>query len=54
MTTEISLPTLASLNYYPYIDDHGELIADFQGKIGVYAIFKIKISNLLAIPVIFI
>ncbi|MFN6228797.1 MAG: GIY-YIG nuclease family protein, partial [Dolichospermum sp.] len=40
MTTEISLPTLASLNYYPYIDDHGELIADFQGKIGVYAIFN--------------
>ncbi|MDB9492802.1 GIY-YIG nuclease family protein [Dolichospermum circinale CS-534/05] len=40
MTTEISLPTLASLNYYPYIDDHGELIADFQGKIGAYAIFN--------------
>ncbi len=40
MTTEINLPTLASLEYYAYIDDHGELIADFQGKIGVYAIFN--------------
>ncbi len=40
MTTEISLPTLASLEYYPYIDNDGELIADFQGKIGVYAIFN--------------
>ena len=40
MTTEISLPTLASLEYYAYIDDHGELLADFQGKIGVYAIFN--------------
>jgi hypothetical protein len=40
MTTEISLPTLASLEYYAYIDDHGEVIADFQAKIGVYAIFN--------------
>jgi hypothetical protein len=40
MTTEISLPTLASLEYYAYIDDDGELIAHFQGKIGVYAIFN--------------
>jgi hypothetical protein len=39
MTKEISLPTLASLKYFAYIDDHGEVIADFQGKIGVYAIF---------------
>ena len=40
MATEISLPTLASLEYYAYIDDHGEVIADFEGKIGVYAIFN--------------
>ena len=40
MTMEINIPTLASLEYYAYIDDHGELIADFQGKIGVYAIFN--------------
>ncbi|MFM6282207.1 MAG: GIY-YIG nuclease family protein, partial [Dolichospermum sp.] len=40
MTTEINIPTLASLDYHLYIDDHGELIADFQGKIGVYAIFN--------------
>ncbi|MDP5018278.1 GIY-YIG nuclease family protein [Anabaena sp. UHCC 0187] len=40
MTPEISLPILASLEYYAYIDDYGEVIADFQGKIGVYAIFN--------------
>ena len=40
MTTEIKIPTLASLEYYAYIDADGELIADFQGKIGVYAIFN--------------
>ncbi|MEY2911163.1 MAG: hypothetical protein RLZZ184_472 [Cyanobacteriota bacterium] len=40
MTTEINIPTLASLDYHLYIDDHGELIADFPGKIGVYAIFN--------------
>jgi hypothetical protein len=40
MTTETNLPTLASLEYYAYIDDDGEVIADFQGKIGVYAIFN--------------
>ena len=40
MTMEINIPTLASLEYYAYIDDDGELIADFQGKIGVYAIFN--------------
>jgi len=40
MTTEINLPTLASLEYHPYIDHDGEVIATFQGKIGVYAIFN--------------
>jgi hypothetical protein len=39
MTTEINIPTLASLEYYAYIDDDGEVMADFEGKIGVYAIF---------------
>jgi hypothetical protein len=40
MTTEINIPTLASLDYYSYIDDNCEVIADFEGKIGVYAIFN--------------
>ena len=40
MTIEIKIPTLASLEYYAYIDDCGEVIADFEGKIGVYAIFN--------------
>ena len=39
MTTEINIPSLANLEYSPYIDDHGLLPATYQGKIGVYAIF---------------
>ncbi len=39
MTTETDLPTLASLEDFPFIDEHGQLPEDFQGKIGVYAIF---------------
>ncbi|YAF93857.1 MAG: GIY-YIG nuclease family protein [Nodularia sp. CChRGM 3473] len=40
MTTETNFPTLASLEYFPYIDDSGQLPEIFQGKIGVYAIFN--------------
>ena len=40
MTTEINLPTLASLEYHAYIDNDGEVIVTFQEKIGVYAIFN--------------
>lgn len=40
MTTETNLPTLASLEYVAYIDDVGELPEQFQGQIGVYAIFN--------------
>jgi hypothetical protein len=32
-------PTLASLNYLPYLNEQGETIEDFAGKVGVYAIF---------------
>ena len=39
MTTEINIPSLANLEYIPYIDDQGRVIEAFQGKIGVYAIF---------------
>ncbi|MEB3338802.1 MAG: GIY-YIG nuclease family protein [Leptolyngbyaceae bacterium] len=33
------LPSLASLDYVPYIDESGVLPIRFQGKVGVYAIF---------------
>lgn len=37
--TSDNIPTLSSLEYIPYIDENGQLPAQFQGKIGVYAIF---------------
>ncbi len=40
MTTETNPPPLASLEYVAYIDDLGELPEQFQGQIGVYAIFN--------------
>ncbi|OUL20583.1 Nuclease subunit of the excinuclease complex [Nostoc sp. RF31YmG] len=39
MNTETNIPALATLEYVPYIDDTGQLPEQFQGKIGVYAIF---------------
>lgn len=39
MTTETNIPALASLEYIPYLDADGQLPAQFQGKVGVYAIF---------------
>ncbi len=39
MTTEIAIPSLFSLEYIPYIDTNGQLPEQFQGKVGVYAIF---------------
>jgi hypothetical protein len=32
-------PTLTSLNYLPYLNERGETIEEFAGKVGVYAIF---------------
>jgi hypothetical protein len=40
MTTETHIPTLASLEFVAYIDENGEFPEQFQGKIGVYAIFN--------------
>lgn len=40
MTTETANPSLASLEYIPYIDANGQLPDQFQGKVGVYAIFN--------------
>ena len=39
MTTQSKIPTLASLEYIPYLDENGSLSEDTQKKIGVYAIF---------------
>jgi hypothetical protein len=37
--TSIDLPSLASLEFLAYINDTGELPVEFQGSIGIYAIF---------------
>jgi hypothetical protein len=39
MSSQIDTPTLSSLEYLAYLDDRGQLPAQFQGKVGVYAIF---------------
>ena len=39
MTTQSEIPTLASLDYFAYLDENGSLSEDTQKKIGVYAIF---------------
>lgn len=37
--TSHDIPTLASLDFIPYLDSEGQLPEQFQGKVGVYAIF---------------
>ena len=39
MTNQVQIPNLENLNYLPYLDDNGCISEDWQGKIGVYAIF---------------
>jgi len=39
MTAPTENPTLASLEYVPYLDENGCISEDIRGKIGVYAIF---------------
>lgn len=39
MTSETTLPTLASLEFVPYLDETGHIPTQFEGKVGVYAIF---------------
>ena len=39
MKTDNEIPSLASLDYVPYLDDTGHLPAQLQKKIGIYAIF---------------
>lgn len=38
MTAGTDIPSLASLEYIPYVDADGHLPEQFQGKVGVYAI----------------
>lgn len=35
------MPSLSSLNFIPYLNDRGLLSDQFQGKVGVYAIFDV-------------
>lgn len=39
MTSTPNIPSLASLDYILYIDQNGQLTDQFEGKVGVYAIF---------------
>ncbi len=39
MTSQTEIPTLTSLDFAPYIDAAGQLPDQYQGKVGVYAIF---------------
>lgn len=39
MNAELDIPSLASLEYIPYIDENGQIPEQLQGNIGVYAIF---------------
>ncbi|MEL6162423.1 MAG: GIY-YIG nuclease family protein [Cyanobacteria bacterium J06628_3] len=39
MSTQTSIPQLTNLEFVPYIDENGNLPEQYQGKIGVYAIF---------------
>jgi hypothetical protein len=40
MTAPTDLPSLTSGDYLPYLDKGGSIAQDWQGKIGVYAIFN--------------
>ncbi|MGB3693354.1 MAG: GIY-YIG nuclease family protein [Spirulinaceae cyanobacterium] len=39
MPSQTDIPSLDTLKYYPYLNDKGYIPEEFQGKIGVYAIF---------------
>lgn len=39
MSSQTDMPTLSSLELLAYIDDRGQLPEQFQGNVGVYAIF---------------
>lgn len=35
----MTIPTLASLDFFPFIDENGAIAAEFSQKIGIYGIF---------------
>jgi hypothetical protein len=37
---QASYPSLADFDYYPYIDADGQLPHQFEGQIGIYAVFN--------------
>ena len=39
MISQTDIPTLASLEYFPYLDESGQISEELQKKIGVYAVF---------------
>ena len=39
MSTQTETPSLDRLEYLPYLDSHGAIDSNLQGKIGIYAIF---------------
>ncbi len=39
MNNQTTIPTLASLDYLPYLDDNGAISEAIQKKIGVYGVF---------------
>jgi hypothetical protein len=39
MTPQTDIPALASLEFFPYLDEHNQISEDLQKKIGVYAVF---------------
>ncbi|NDJ16121.1 GIY-YIG nuclease family protein [Myxacorys almedinensis] len=39
MTSQTDIPTLASLEFIPYLNNEGQLPEQLHGKVGVYAIF---------------
>ncbi|HEY9620443.1 MAG TPA: GIY-YIG nuclease family protein [Crinalium sp.] len=36
---DTNIPTLTSLDYIPFLDENGQIGDQFEGKVGVYAIF---------------
>ncbi|MEL6439278.1 MAG: GIY-YIG nuclease family protein [Cyanobacteria bacterium J06621_8] len=42
MSTQVQINPLANLEFIPYITQSGDLDQEFQGQIGVYAIFNQK------------
>lgn len=40
--TESTITALSTLNYLPYLEETGLILEEFQGKVGVYAVFDLE------------